>query len=138
MNEIILTGLVGLVTTIVSWFLAKKKYNSEVDGNLIENLQKSLEFYDKLSSDNKQRLEKAIEENKVMREDLTTISTENNALRLSVETLTKENESLKKSVSALTKENKELGKSVEDLRKQVQALSDSVGSGLTKPKTKKK
>jgi hypothetical protein len=54
---VLITGGVGVISTIISawasWFFARKKYNSEVDGNLIENMQKSLEFYEKLSDDNK-------------------------------------------------------------------------------------
>ena len=65
MENILITGGVGLFTTIVSsvttWILARKKYNSEVDNNLIANMQQSLEFYKTLSDDNKERLEEALE-----------------------------------------------------------------------------
>ena len=61
MIDILITGGVGLLTTgvgsWVGWFFGRKKYNSEVDGNLIANMEKSLEFYEKLSNDNKKRLE---------------------------------------------------------------------------------
>lgn len=67
-SEVVLTGVIGLFTTIlsgwVSWFFARKKYNSEVDHNLIENMENSLEFYRKLSDDNKVRLEEVLEKNK--------------------------------------------------------------------------
>ena len=47
--EIIITGAVGLVTTVVgswtSWVFARRKYNSEVDSNLIHNMQEALEYY---------------------------------------------------------------------------------------------
>ena len=50
----------GLLTTIISgfsgWFFTKKKYNAEVDNNLINNMQESLEFYKTLADDNKRRL----------------------------------------------------------------------------------
>lgn len=65
--QVIVTGVVGLITTItsgwVSWLFAKKKYNAEVDTNLIENMQKSLDFYMKLSDDNKVRLDEALKRN---------------------------------------------------------------------------
>lgn len=65
--QVIVTGVVGLITTItsgwVSWLFAKKKYNAEVDSNLIENMQKSLDFYTKLSDDTKVRLEEALKRN---------------------------------------------------------------------------
>lgn len=57
---ILITGAVGLVTTIVSgwtsWFFARKKYNTEVDSNEIENLKKSLEFYENIVKDNNKKL----------------------------------------------------------------------------------
>ena len=65
--QVIVTGVVGLITTVtsgwVSWLFAKKKYNAEVDTNLIENMQKSLDFYMKLSDDNKVRLDEALKRN---------------------------------------------------------------------------
>ena len=40
---ILITGGVGIITTVISgwtsWFFARRKYNSEVDNNLIENMQ---------------------------------------------------------------------------------------------------
>lgn len=65
--QVIVTGVVGLITTVTSswfsWFLAKKKYNTEVDGALIANMQESLEFYKKLSDDNKSRLDEVLKRN---------------------------------------------------------------------------
>ena len=58
---ILITGTVGLVTTVVSgwtsWFFARKKYNTEVDSNEIENLKKSLEFYESIVKDNNKKLQ---------------------------------------------------------------------------------
>lgn len=91
MTEILITGGVGIVSSIVSgwvsWIFARKKYNSEVDGNLIENMQKSLEFYKNLSDDTEQRLDKVLEDNV--------------ALRQTVEELLKENKQLKKEIDTL-------------------------------------
>lgn len=70
MTELLITGGIGLVSTIVSgwvsWIFARKKYNSEVDHNLIENMENSLEFYKKLSDDNRARLEEMAERNGVL------------------------------------------------------------------------
>lgn len=53
--------IVTLITTsaasILSWFLAKRRYNSEVDTNEIENLKKSLEFYEKIVEDYNTKLQ---------------------------------------------------------------------------------
>ena len=58
---ILITGAAGLVTTVVSgwtsWFFARKKYNTEVDSNEIENLKKSLEFYESIVKDNNKKLQ---------------------------------------------------------------------------------
>lgn len=69
-TSIIVTGGVGIFSTIVSswitWFITRKKYYSEVDHNLIENMENSLEFYKKLSDDNRARLEEMAERNKTL------------------------------------------------------------------------
>lgn len=61
MTTTVLQYLGTLLTLIVSnwitWFLSRKKYNSEVDGTLIKNLQESLAFYTKVCDDNQRRLE---------------------------------------------------------------------------------
>ena len=69
-NDVLITGLLGLAATITSgwssYFFTRKKYNSEVDHNLIENMENSLEFYKKLSDDNRARLEEMAERNRVL------------------------------------------------------------------------
>jgi hypothetical protein len=74
MNEILITGGIGVISTIVSgwasWVFARKKYYSEVDHNLIENMENSLEFYKKLSDDNRARLEEMAERNKALEGEL--------------------------------------------------------------------
>ena len=72
--QVIVTGVVGLITTVtsgwVSWLFAKKKYNAEVDSNVIENMKQSLEFYTKLSDDNKSRLEEALKRNEALEREI--------------------------------------------------------------------
>lgn len=66
MTGIIISSICGVVATGVSsfltWFFSKKKYNSEVEGSNIQNMKESLEFYIKLSDDTNNRLAKEIEE----------------------------------------------------------------------------
>lgn len=70
----IITACVGLVTTvasgIVSWFLARKKYNTEVDHNYLENLEKGLETYDSIISHNRNEIEYLMKENQELREEI--------------------------------------------------------------------
>ena len=71
---ILITGGIGLITTIVSswasWFFARKKYNSEVDNNLINNMKESLEFYTRLSEDNNLRLDRALSRNEELEKEV--------------------------------------------------------------------
>lgn len=71
---ILITGGAGIITTIISgwtsWFFARRKYNSEVDNNLIENMQQSLEFYKKLSDDNKNRLDEVLKRNAELEQEI--------------------------------------------------------------------
>lgn len=72
--SILITGGVGLLTSIISswttWFFARRKYNSEVDLNLVEKMEKSLEFYKSLSDDNKNRLEEITERNNELEKEV--------------------------------------------------------------------
>lgn len=105
--QVIVTGMVGLITTITSswfsWFLAKKKYNTEVDGALIANMQESLEFYTKLSDDNKSRLDEAL----------------------------RRNDQLEKANEQLREDNIQLRQEVSQLREQVFTLMNSICYDMT-------
>lgn len=63
-SEVLITAGIGIITTIASgwtsYFFTRKKYNSEVDLNLIEKMQGSLDFYMKLSEDNKRILDETL------------------------------------------------------------------------------
>lgn len=71
---ILITGGVGIITTVISgwtsWFFARRKYNSEVDNNLIKNMQQSLEFYKKLSDDNESRLDEVLKRNAELEQEI--------------------------------------------------------------------
>lgn len=71
---VIITGIIGIITTVTgswcSWFFTRKKYNSEVDQSVIHNMNESLEFYKALSDDNRQRLDKMIERNDELEDEI--------------------------------------------------------------------
>ena len=75
MEETWIAILAGAITTFASsfttWFFTKKKYNAEVDNNLISNMQESLEFYKSLADDNKARLDVVLSENAELRKEIT-------------------------------------------------------------------
>lgn len=105
--EVLLTGVIGLVTTItsgwVSWFFARKKYNSEVDNQVIVNMKESLDFYKSLSDDNKERLDQVLEQNKEILEQNAKLMAQNKKLQEEVENL---REQIKTLTSRMTRTNK--------------------------------
>lgn len=72
--DVLITGAIGIVSSIISawtsWFFARKKYNSEVDNNLIENMQDSLNFYKQLSDDNRKRLDDVLKRNEDLEKEV--------------------------------------------------------------------
>ena len=71
-TETIIVAIVGVITSALSswfsWVLSKKKYNSEVKSCELDNLKKSLEFYESIVNDNNKKLTfyiKLAEDNRV-------------------------------------------------------------------------
>lgn len=69
--EVIITAIIGVCTTaassLVTWLFSKRKYNAEVDNNVISNLQQSVETYKIIVNDLNERLNfyiKLAEDNK--------------------------------------------------------------------------
>lgn len=80
MSNVLLTALIGIFTTFASGFISyiftRKKYNSEVDHNVIQNMQEALEFWKNVSEGNKKILEdmsnmnrRVLEENSIIKEE---------------------------------------------------------------------
>lgn len=88
MNSEIIIALIGIVTTITgswaSYFFTRKKYYSEVDSTVINNMKQSLEFYTKLSDDNKARLEEALKRNEQLDEEVRELRKQVNELMMSI------------------------------------------------------
>lgn len=61
---LIITNIVApIITGTVTWLQAKKKYNVEVDSNLINNMKESLDFYKQVCDDQKDRVQDLIKRN---------------------------------------------------------------------------
>ena len=67
---ILSSAITAFATAFTTWFFTKRKYNAEVDNNVITNMQESLEFYKTLVDDNKARLEDALKENAELRKEI--------------------------------------------------------------------
>ena len=74
MSDIIVTGIIGLLTTalssLVTWILTKRKYNAEVASIDIQNMSASLDFYKKLADDEKKRLDDVSLRNEELSEEI--------------------------------------------------------------------
>lgn len=81
---VIVTAIIGIITTIASgwtsWFFTRKKYDAEVDNTIIDSMKESLEFYQKLSDDNKKRLDEMIERNSKLEEEISELRKQVTAL----------------------------------------------------------
>lgn len=81
---VIITAIIGIVTSFtsawVSWFFTRKKYSAEVDENVIHNMNESLEFYKKLSDDNRNRLDLMIKNNEELEEEMKDLRRQVNVL----------------------------------------------------------
>ena len=67
---ILSSAITAFATAFTTWFFTKRKYNAEVDNNVITNMQESLEFYKTLADDNKARLEDVLKENAELRREI--------------------------------------------------------------------
>lgn len=67
MSEILIAAISSAITSsiasFITWLLAKKKYNAEVDNKVIQNMQDALKFYKELCDDNQKRLEELAKDN---------------------------------------------------------------------------
>jgi hypothetical protein len=92
-SGVIITAIIGLVTTIVSstvtYLFSRKKYNAEVDHNNIENMESSLEFYEKLSNSNNKILSDILERSEKLAESNLNLLIEVQNLRAQVDILVK-------------------------------------------------
>lgn len=76
--------LAPVITGIITWLLAKKKYNAEVDNTVISNMHQSLEFYKALSDDNRARLEDVQAKNAKLEQEVSELKSKVMELTLSI------------------------------------------------------
>ena len=92
MSTEVLLALIGIlsivVSSVVTFFLTKRKYNTEVESQQIQNMEAAFSIYKKTMEENLSFQKQTMEE---------TIASQNRK----IETLQKENDSLRNQVNAL-------------------------------------
>ena len=51
MDSTIIVALIGVVSTFITYFLTKRKYNAEVSSKEIENMSSSFDLYKKMTNE---------------------------------------------------------------------------------------
>ena len=78
MGAEIITAIVGAVTTLLSSILTflftKRKYKTEVDSSVIDNLQRALDVYKQIADDNLKRIGELQDENRELRKQVNDLS----------------------------------------------------------------
>ena len=69
----VITVVTSTVSSLVTWILARRKYNAEVDNQVITGMKESLDFYHKLSDDNTARLEDLLKRNDMLEKQVNTL-----------------------------------------------------------------
>lgn len=64
------------ISSVITFFLTKRKYNSEVTASEIKNMQEALSFYQDLSTDNCKRLETLLEANSKLEQEILNLKQE--------------------------------------------------------------
>lgn len=83
----IITVLCTALGSLVTWLLSRKKYKTEVEHNSIENMDSSLEFYEKLSNSNNKILEDILERSEKLAESNLKLLIEVQNLRAQIDIL---------------------------------------------------
>ena len=100
--NIILTAIISVATSgitgLLTWLFSRKKYNTEVEHNNIENMEGSLEFYERLSASNNKILAEVLKKSEELTKSNVELLIEVQNLRAQIGILT---EILKNEVSNL-------------------------------------
>lgn len=107
------------ISSLVTWFLSRRKYNEEVESADIKNDHDKLDFYEDLSDDNKQRLKDLIDENRELREENIKIREENAHIRV-------EN-------AAIRAENAQMLREINEIKAMVNRMLDSICVNMACP-----
>lgn len=94
MNEVYLTAIIGVITSLVTWFAARRKNLADVQSNELDNVEKAVKFYREQLEDIAQRWKAATDEATRMNELYKQALTDLNSLEVRFNQLADENRAL--------------------------------------------
>lgn len=90
--DLIVTSIIGVVCTglssLITWLFTRRKYNTEVEHNSIENMEGSLEFYEKLTASSNKILAEVLEKSEKLAQSNVELLIEVQNLRAQIGILT--------------------------------------------------
>ena len=90
--DLVVTSIIGVVCTglssLITWLFTRKKYITEVEHNSIENMEGSLEFYEKLTASNNKILSEVLEKSEKLAQSNLQLLIEVQNLRAQISILT--------------------------------------------------
>ena len=108
--EVVITALVGVFTSLGTWFAARRKNLADVQTSELENVEKAVKFYREMIEDMAARLQKAAEETERMNGLYKQAITDLNSLEIRFNNLADENRAL---IEELKKYKQLNGKKIE-------------------------
>lgn len=96
MDEVLMVVVPGVVMSVLTWFLARRKNKAEATTNELDNVEKAIKIWRELSSDLNVRLTKEIDE----------LRTENCKLKKELRAMLKEYETMQAQIDALEEQLK--------------------------------
>lgn len=90
--DLVVTSIIGVVCTglssLITWLFTRKKYITEVEHNSIENMEGSLEFYEKLTASSNKILAEVLEKSEKLAQSNVELLIEVQNLRAQIGILT--------------------------------------------------
>ena len=90
--DLVVTSIIGVVCTglssLITWLFTRRKYNTEVEHNSIENMEGSLEFYEKLTASSNKILAEVLEKSEKLAQSNVELLIEVQNLRAQIGILT--------------------------------------------------
>ena len=94
MSEVVITALVSVFTSLVTWFAARRKNLADVHTSELDNVEKAVKFYREQLEDIAQRWKEATDEATRMNELYKKAISDLNSLEIKFDQLAEENRAL--------------------------------------------